>query len=91
MSTRVKLSKESVNRDRLGEDMSTPESGNGSECDPTQVTQVFHSIIFQDNRVVCTGEDAGELKRAMAAVIPGHSWRYHKYRCCKAWCSPVIA
>jgi hypothetical protein len=41
--------------------------------------------FFQDNMIVCTGEDPDELRRAMQAVFPGKRPRFHQYRCYKAW------
>lgn len=41
--------------------------------------------FFQENMIVCTGEDPDELKRAIKAVLPGKRPRFHQYRCYKAW------
>lgn len=43
------------------------------------------SDFLQSNIVVCTGEDAGELKQAIAAVLPGKQYEYHEYRCYRAF------
>jgi len=41
--------------------------------------------FFQENMIVCTGEDPEELKRAIKTVLPGKRPRFHQYRCYKAW------
>jgi Phosphorylase superfamily len=41
--------------------------------------------FFQDNMIVCTGEDPAELRQAMRAVLPGKLARFHEFRCYKAW------
>jgi hypothetical protein len=41
--------------------------------------------FFQDNVIVCTGEDPAELRKAMRAVFPGKLPRFHEFRCYKAW------
>lgn len=41
--------------------------------------------FMNENIVVCTGEDSRELMHAMSTVLPLHRWRYHEYRCYRAW------
>lgn len=42
--------------------------------------------FFQENMIVCTGEDPGELVKAMRMALPGkRPVRTHQYRCYRAW------
>lgn len=46
--------------------------------------------FFQNNVIVCTGEDPEELKKAIKEVFPGRRPRHHQYRCYQAWSLPNI-
>jgi len=41
--------------------------------------------FFQDNMIVCTGEDPKELTTAFKSSSLGKCLRYHQYRCYQAW------
>ncbi len=46
--------------------------------------------FFQNDMVVCTGEDPSELVCAMQAALPGVTPEYHEYRCYRAWKYPGV-
>jgi nucleoside phosphorylase len=46
--------------------------------------------FFQQDMIVCTGEDPQELIRAIKAVFPGRRPRHHQYRCYQAWKLPGV-
>ena len=46
--------------------------------------------FFQDDVVVCAGEDPKELVRAIEASFPGCRPPHHQYRCYQAWRLPGV-